>query len=155
MNPDVANLLRTPRSTSTATASSKSSSSEGSGSHTGAIAGGVVGGVVGLALISGLAFFLLRRRKRNQINHKNQEELAQTEKLDPNLESVAHQNGEASYHEVGGDNSFYNGGSGKHHYEADGKERNHEIDGAGIVEAEAREPARVYEVDGSSAQPRR
>ena len=40
-------------------------SSEGSSSSTGAIAGGVVGGVVGLALIAGLAWFLVRRRRRN------------------------------------------------------------------------------------------
>ncbi|KAL2075522.1 hypothetical protein VTL71DRAFT_465 [Oculimacula yallundae] len=35
-----------------------------SSSNTGAIAGGVVGGVVGLALIAGLIFFCMRRRKR-------------------------------------------------------------------------------------------
>ncbi|KAI9319941.1 kinase-like domain-containing protein [Dichotomocladium elegans] len=37
-----------------------------SGSNVGAIAGGVVGGVIGVALIGALAFFFLRRRKRNQ-----------------------------------------------------------------------------------------
>ncbi len=34
-----------------------------SGSNAGAIAGGVIGGVVGLALIGGLVFFFLRRRR--------------------------------------------------------------------------------------------
>jgi LPXTG-motif cell wall-anchored protein len=32
---------------------------------TGAIAGGVVGGVLGLALIAGLLFFFLRKRRRD------------------------------------------------------------------------------------------
>lgn len=36
----------------------------GSSTNVGAIAGGVVGGVVGLALIGGLVWFLLRRRRR-------------------------------------------------------------------------------------------
>jgi LPXTG-motif cell wall-anchored protein len=34
-------------------------------SETGAIAGGVVGGVLGLALIAGLLFFFLRKRRRS------------------------------------------------------------------------------------------
>ncbi|KAK7567372.1 hypothetical protein IWX49DRAFT_596709 [Phyllosticta citricarpa] len=38
-------------------------SSQGSSNHAGAIAGGVVGGVAGVALLAGLAFFLVRRRR--------------------------------------------------------------------------------------------
>jgi LPXTG-motif cell wall-anchored protein len=41
----------------------QSSDSDNSSTPTGAIAGGVVGGVAGLALIGGLIFFFLRRRR--------------------------------------------------------------------------------------------
>ena len=47
------------------TTSPTSPPSESSGSHAGAIAGGTVGGVVAVALFTLLAFFLLRRRRRN------------------------------------------------------------------------------------------
>ncbi|KAF5357921.1 hypothetical protein D9756_001430 [Leucocoprinus leucothites] len=42
---------------------SNPNSSNSSSSNAGAIAGGVIGGVVGLALVAGLAFFFLRRRR--------------------------------------------------------------------------------------------
>ncbi|KIM45559.1 hypothetical protein M413DRAFT_442230 [Hebeloma cylindrosporum] len=49
-----------PQATSTPSTRSSSSTSK---TNVGAIAGGVVGGVAGLALIAGLVFWLLRRRK--------------------------------------------------------------------------------------------
>ncbi|KAI0321647.1 hypothetical protein OF83DRAFT_1098441 [Amylostereum chailletii] len=48
-----------------------SGSSSSSRSHTGAIAGGVVGGVVGLALIVGLAWFLIRRHRLRASDYHN------------------------------------------------------------------------------------
>ena len=39
--------------------------SQNSGTSAGAIAGGVIGGLAGLALLVGLVFFLLRRRRRS------------------------------------------------------------------------------------------
>ncbi|XMA15799.1 hypothetical protein WAI453_008590 [Rhynchosporium graminicola] len=56
-----ANSTKPGSSSDPGTSSAPASSS---GSSTGAIAGGVVGGVIGLALIAGLAFFCMRRRKR-------------------------------------------------------------------------------------------
>ena len=44
--------------------SSPSSSGSKSSSNTGSIVGGVVGGVVGVVLITGLAWFIIRRRRR-------------------------------------------------------------------------------------------
>ncbi|KAK7518779.1 hypothetical protein IWZ03DRAFT_413746 [Phyllosticta citriasiana] len=41
-------------------------SSQGSSNHAGAIAGGVVGGVAGVALLAGVAFFLIRRRRASR-----------------------------------------------------------------------------------------
>lgn len=52
-----------PLLSSATTTSSTSKSSD----HTGAIAGGVVGGVAGLALVLGIAWFVLRRRRRAQV----------------------------------------------------------------------------------------
>ena len=58
-----------PKKITSQTPTSISSNSGGRGSnHAGAIAGGVVGGVVGLALILGLGWFLLRRRRRQNKN---------------------------------------------------------------------------------------
>lgn len=51
-------------STETST-SSNNASTNGSHSNTGAIAGGVVGGVAGAIILVGLAWFLLRRRKKH------------------------------------------------------------------------------------------
>lgn len=50
-----------PTGTGTGTSNNKSSSSDA-----GPIAGGVVGGVVGLALIAGIAFFFMRRARKNR-----------------------------------------------------------------------------------------
>ncbi|KAH7342668.1 hypothetical protein BKA65DRAFT_295561 [Rhexocercosporidium sp. MPI-PUGE-AT-0058] len=58
------NATSTSTSTSGPSSSSSGSASPPSSSNTGAIAGGVVGGVLGLALIAGLIFFFMRRRKR-------------------------------------------------------------------------------------------
>ncbi|KAL5357097.1 hypothetical protein BJX96DRAFT_172219 [Aspergillus floccosus] len=61
-------------STSASTTSSTSTSSPddtedtGSGTNTGAIAGGVVGGVAGLAIILGLLWFFLRRKRKQPEN---------------------------------------------------------------------------------------
>lgn len=60
------------------------------------------------------------------------------------------QNGGAYYHEADGTRTVAEADG----VEASGKGK-HEIDGAGIQEAEARETKRVFEIDGTSAQPRR
>lgn len=55
-------------STSTASADGSSSSSSGSDSHTGAIVGGVVGGVALIALLALLAWFIRKRRTRDEFD---------------------------------------------------------------------------------------
>ncbi|KAH0432819.1 kelch repeat protein [Colletotrichum camelliae] len=55
-----------PDPTNTPTSPPNDGGSGKSGTHTGAIVGGVVGGLAGLALIAGLAAFLLKRKKRRQ-----------------------------------------------------------------------------------------
>lgn len=57
-----------PQNTTSPTPTLVTSSSGGGGgsNHAGAIAGGVVGGIVGLALILGLAWSLLRRRRKTK-----------------------------------------------------------------------------------------
>jgi len=50
-------------STSGGNSTTSSNTSSKSTSHTGAIAGGVVGGIVGLAIIGGLLWFFLRRKR--------------------------------------------------------------------------------------------
>ncbi len=52
-----------PTSPNASSSSSSSPKSSKSSSHAGAIAGGVVGGLAGLAIIAGLVWLLLRRRK--------------------------------------------------------------------------------------------
>lgn len=61
-------VTRTPTRSIPSTATSTPTPSHHSSSNAGAIAGGTVGGVVGLALLLGLVYFFLRRRrnKRNQ-----------------------------------------------------------------------------------------
>ncbi|KAJ6049833.1 hypothetical protein N7499_011580 [Penicillium canescens] len=54
--------------TSSSETGSDSVSSDSSSSNTGAIAGGVVGGVAGVAILIGLIWLLLRRRKQNRNN---------------------------------------------------------------------------------------
>ncbi|KAL8663755.1 MAG: hypothetical protein Q9202_003569 [Teloschistes flavicans] len=70
--PDLAKLFQTTHFTPTSSSSQSSPnphpSSARKGAITGGIVGGVVGGVVGLALIVGLAYFLLRRRQQRQRN---------------------------------------------------------------------------------------
>ncbi|KAI9758876.1 MAG: Topoisomerase 1-associated factor 1 [Chaenotheca gracillima] len=63
-----------PKTSSTASPSNSASSSSPSPSrsNTGAIAGGVVGGVAGVAIIAGLAAFLLVRRRRRQAQCVNE-----------------------------------------------------------------------------------
>ncbi|EIW84655.1 hypothetical protein CONPUDRAFT_149534 [Coniophora puteana RWD-64-598 SS2] len=59
-------VVTSPSSAAGATGTGKPTSSNkghSSSSNTGAIVGGVVGGVAGLAIIGGLVFFLLRRRR--------------------------------------------------------------------------------------------
>ncbi|KLO10743.1 hypothetical protein SCHPADRAFT_906630 [Schizopora paradoxa] len=67
--------------------SSSSSSGKKSSSNTGAIAGGVVGGVVFLALVGLLAFFLIRRNKKNssgvRVSDTNSSPLMMDQKGDP------------------------------------------------------------------------
>lgn len=55
-----------PDPTNTPISSPNDGGSGKSGTHTGAIVGGIVGGLAGLALIAGLAAFLLKRKKRRQ-----------------------------------------------------------------------------------------
>ena len=70
---------------------STAATSYSSTSHTGAIAGGVVGGVAAIALIAGLVFWLLRRKRRqngSQLGYAAPEqqkrtELQNTEKRNP------------------------------------------------------------------------
>ncbi|KAL8839985.1 MAG: hypothetical protein Q9170_001527 [Blastenia crenularia] len=73
----------------------------GSSSNTGAIAGGVVGGIVGLALIAGIAFFILRRR-RNRYSKP-------TGSSTPELQS----NNVHQLQEIGGEQREYYGGVDK------------------------------------------
>lgn len=51
---------------STLPSSTPSDAAQSGSVNSGAIAGGVVGGVVALALIAGMAWFLIRRRRRDQ-----------------------------------------------------------------------------------------
>lgn len=61
------NTTTSPSSNSTsAPPTSTNTTAPASFNHTGAIAGGVVGGVAGLALVAGLAFFILRRRQKKK-----------------------------------------------------------------------------------------
>lgn len=48
--------------------SSAPSPSSSSSNHAGAIAGGVVGGILGLAVIAGIAFFILSRTRKRRIS---------------------------------------------------------------------------------------
>jgi hypothetical protein len=62
---DLANYFKKPYTAPTRSATrSLPSSSSGSKPNVGAIAGGVVGGVVALVVIAALAWFFLRRRRR-------------------------------------------------------------------------------------------
>lgn len=57
--------ITTQQNTTTPTASSSAASKtpKSSSSHTGAIAGGIVGGICGLALLAGIAFFFVRKKR--------------------------------------------------------------------------------------------
>ena len=63
-----------PAGAITAAPSIPSATTKPSSTSTGAIAGGVVGGVGGLAVISGLLFFLYRKRKPNKIDMLDSED---------------------------------------------------------------------------------
>lgn len=56
--------LSSPSSSSVATPAASSSPSSPTGSTTGTLVGGIVGGLAGLALILGIALWLLARKKR-------------------------------------------------------------------------------------------
>jgi hypothetical protein len=62
-----------PSASNTPSSTSTSSPEPARTSHTGAIAGGIVGGVCGLALISGLVFFLVRRRGKSRQQAESQQ----------------------------------------------------------------------------------
>lgn len=70
---------------STGTGSADTNSS--SNTNTGAVAGGVVGGIAGLALLAGLLWFLLRRRKGpsslNQFDTKSHHEIHERPPVEP------------------------------------------------------------------------
>src|SRR4030095_10785409 len=60
------NSSSSPSGTSSPSSSATSGSSSSTSSNAGAIAGGVVGGIAGLALIVGLLWFFIRRRKQSR-----------------------------------------------------------------------------------------
>ncbi|KAJ3509629.1 hypothetical protein NLJ89_g5122 [Agrocybe chaxingu] len=76
--------LPSPTGTSPAANTNVGASSGGGKSNAGAIAGGVVGGVVGLAIIAGLVFWFLRRRKAS----KDQLPSAPPSTFDPGMSQV-------------------------------------------------------------------
>lgn len=66
---------------------SGSSDEHSSSSNTGAIAGGVVGGVVGLALIAGLVWFLMRRKRKQRGRLDNHQQPQMDSKYIPFVEA--------------------------------------------------------------------
>ena len=66
-------------SSSTAPSQTSASSSSGSKASEGAIAGGVVGGILALALIIGISYYLLRRRRKAIGNRSNREDKVASE----------------------------------------------------------------------------
>lgn len=63
-----------------------------SGLNTGAVAGGVVGGVLGLAVVAGVTFLVIRRKRRRQPNTspwlEPHSEIAQQSYGDPKMERM-------------------------------------------------------------------
>lgn len=65
-DPTLAKLFATQQTTTSATSSSSATgTATPHHSDTGAIAGGVVGGILGLLILLGVAYFIMRRRKRS------------------------------------------------------------------------------------------
>lgn len=66
LSPTSASATADVTPTSSSESGTDSASSDSPSSNTGAIAGGVVGGVAGVAILIGLIWLLLRRRKQNR-----------------------------------------------------------------------------------------
>ena len=80
--------LRTGSEAVSGGSSNSSNDNGGPSSNTGAIAGGVIGGVAVIAIIAGVIWFLMRRKRKEREKHSKQEWPQPQHRADPKYAPV-------------------------------------------------------------------